>query len=324
MPRIPVSQLRINSELRNQSFLLREKRISTTRTGGTMLRVTLADRTGSIPGIMFDVPAGMFDQLQEGRGVEASGRVSEYRDQTQLTLERIVPTELSNPADFLPVAQRPLDEMEEELDAIIAGIEQPALSALLSAVFDDEETRKAFTTSPAAKYNHHACVGGLLEHTLSVARLVLTALTLHPQIDRDLAMTAALLHDLGKIDSYDPITFELTDQGTLWGHLYCGAARIERAITALPSFPDDLKLRLLHASLAHHGRMEYGSPVLPMTLEAIVVFQADQMDSSAQGAVDHYERSADVGGAYTDRSFMHDTKLFRGAREAPPSQKRLW
>jgi len=327
MPRIPVAQLKLNMALSRQPFLLREKSSTTTRTGSAMLRIVLADRTGTIAGVFFDVPGNVADSLTVGQGVEVTGRVSEFKGQLQINIERIVPARLGNPEEFLPVAKRPMGEMVEEFEALRADIRDADLSRLLGAIFDDKATYEAFVRAPAAKVNHHACVGGLLEHTLSVARLVLTACDLYPELHRDLVLTAALLHDLGKIRAYDPLTFDLTEEGSLLTHLYCGAALVERAIDTLPGFDPTLRMRVLHALLSHHGRLENGSPVLPMSLEAIVLHFADNLDADARGALDHLQRSEGDGGVFTEYSTMHETRLYRGSQDSlsssPPRQQSL-
>ncbi len=325
MPRIPIAQLRLNTTVRQQSYLLRELTLSTTRSGSYMLHVTLADKTGSIPGVFFDASPGLADNLTVGQGVEVAGRVSEYRGRLQLNLERIVPSELVDLAEYLPMARRPLPEMERELQEVIASIQHPDLSALLRVLLD-ENTLQTFTRAPAAKYNHHACVGGLVEHTLDVIHVVLTGCAAYPELNRDLVVTAALLHDLGKVDAYNPITFELTEEGLLWGHLYRSASRVEAAIALQPEFDPELRLRLVHAILAHHGLLEHGSPVLPMTPEAILLHNADKLDGDLRGAIDHLERAVDEANAFTERSFMHETRLYRGTQEDTPplGQASLW
>lgn len=329
MARISVAQLRVNMSLRKAPFLLREKSTLMTRTGSPMLRVVLADRTGAMNGVMFDVGAHIPDSLVVGGGVEVTGRVSEYREQTQITLDRITPVEITDPSEYLPVASRDLDEMEMELDALIAGVEQPDLARLLAAVFDDPAIRKAFVEAPAAKTNHHACMGGLMEHSLAVARLVVTATGLYPELDSDLALTAALLHDIGKIRAYDRLSFAMTPEGALWGHLSVGAAMVQQIIDGMEGFDPDLRLRLIHIILSHHGKRDAGSPVVPMTLEAIVVHHADHLDGDAQGAIDLYARAQSEGETFTDFSFMHDTRLFKGNGDTHPggsgvAQGSLW
>ncbi len=279
-----------------------------------MLRVVLADNTGTIAGILFDAPTSVTEALNVGSGVEVSGRVGEFKDQLQISLERIVPVTIENLTEFLPAAQRPQAEMLAELDALLADISNPHLSRLLTLLLDDVNLRHLFILAPASKVNHHACVGGLLEHTLSVSRLVVTACDLYPSLDRDLAITVALLHDIGKVRAYNPMTFGFTEEGALWSHLYIGAAMVEQAIANCPGFPPELRLRIVHAILAHHGKLENGSPVLPMTLEAIVLHYADNLDGDARGAIDHLQRDEGSPGAFTERSLMHDTKLYRGER----------
>lgn len=325
MPRVPAAQLRYNMTLRKQLFLLRDKTTSATRSGSPMMRVTLADRTGSVPGVFFDVPGHVVEALEVGRGVEVSGRIGEYKGLLQINIEQIGPAELPDLAAFLPTAGRPIEEMVGEFDELRASVADPDLARLLEAVFADEEIYRSFTHAPAAKRHHHACVGGLLQHTLSVTRLVLAAADLYPELNRDLALTAALLHDLGKIRAYDPVSFDLTHEGSLWTHLYIGASWVEHAIGGLEGFDTDLGLRVVHAILAHHGKLEHGSPVRPMTVEALVLHGADDLDAQVQGALDQFARAPDDSEAFTEQSGMHETRLYRGAGEPPPlAQRSLW
>lgn len=322
MPRTPISELRQNMSLRQQRFLLREKSLTTTRLDSPMLHVVLGDSTGSIRGVLFDVPTRTIEALAEGRGVEVTGRVGEFRGQAQINIQSIAPAELVNLTEFLPGARRPLAEMLDEFDALQASVVDPDLSRLLTSLFGDSATLRLFSEAPAAKMFHHACVGGLLEHTLSVARFAVTACDVYPELGRDLVVTAAIVHDLGKMKAYDPITFDLTGEGSLWSHLYMGASMVEHAIDRLPGFDPDLRLRLVHAVLAHHGRLENGSPVVPMTLEAMVLHYADNLDGDARGAIDHLARSEADTSTFTERSFMHDTRLYRGERVSPGPQQR--
>jgi len=321
MPRVPVGQLRLNVTIKRQPFLLREKNVIITRTGNPMLRVLLADRTGSIPGVLFDVPGTIADHLVPGQGVEVSGRVGEFKDQLQINLDEIKPATLANPEDFLPPPRRPLPEMIKEFDDLRSSIHDPDLSRLLSVIFDDPASYRAFTQAPAAKFNHHACVGGLLEHTLNVARLVQSACSIYPEMNRDLGITVALLHDLGKVRAYDPLTFDLTEEGALWSHLYMGASQVEHAIATLAGFDMELRLRVVHAILAHHGKLENGSPVLPMTLEGTVLHYADNLDGDARGHLDQLDRGGGEGDLFSEYSPMHGTRLYRGQQPTGPSSR---
>jgi 3'-5' exoribonuclease len=313
MPRTPVAQLGINMMLRRQPFLLREKSLSTTRSGTDLMRLVLADRSGSIPAVQFDASSYLYESLATGQGVEVSGRVEEFRGSLQIKIEQIFAAELGDLGEYLPVAFRPIEEMEQELAGLLASVRRPDLQRLLKATLGDAETYAAFVRAPAAKFYHHACLGGLLEHTLGVARLVQAASHLYPEMDRDLALTLALLHDLGKIRAYDALSFDLTEEGNLWGHLYITASLVERAIDGLDGFDPELGRLVVHGLLAHHGRREHGSPVVPMTIEAIVTHHADALDADARGAIDHLSRADLETEAFTGWSDMHETRLYRGA-----------
>lgn len=312
MQRTTVAQLRLNVRVRKQPFLLQDHTVRTVRDDVNLLLVTLGDRTGSIGGAYYDAPDYVIESLRNARGVVVTGRVNEHRGRLQVNIEHIEPTELASLEEYLPTAKRPMEEMKDELDGLLASVEDPDLSRLLSAIFDDKATYEAFTRAPAAKRYHHACHGGLLEHTLSVARLVLAAGDLYPEMDRDMAVTVALLHDIGKMPGYDPITFEFTEEGQLLGHLSMGVLLVSRAIDSLPDFPERLRLQVLHAILAHHGFEERGSPVRPMTLEAMVLHNADTLDGNVRGAIDHLGRADPSAGPFTDLSPMHDVRLYRG------------
>ncbi len=313
MPRIPIAQLGLHTTLRKQAFLLRERSLNTTRSGTALLRVTLGDRTGSLPGVMFDASPYLYESLEVGQGVEVTGRVEEFRGSLQIKLEHLAPTELVALDEYLPTAQRPMDEMRAELDGVIHTVRHPDLRRLLDAILGDKEIYKSFTQAPAAKSYHHACLGGLLEHTLAVVRIVLAAHSLYPEMDHDVALTVALLHDLGKITAYDQISFDLTKEGSLWSHLYMSASMVEQAIDKLEGFDPELRLRVVHGILGHHGRLEYGSPVVPMTVEAMVIHHADALDADARGAIDQYARGEGEAEAFTEYSNMHATRLYRGA-----------
>lgn len=316
MPRTLVEGLQPGSAVSKQQFLLRDKSLTATRSGASLLRIVLGDRTGSIPGIWFDAPARLFQDLVIGKGVEVTGKVEEYRDALQIRLERVTVTELTDLTDFLPSARRPIGEMQRELDALIDSVQQPELNRLLMNLLGHgASARVAFREAPAAKKLHHACRGGLLEHTLSVARLAEAACAAHAELNRDMVVTLAVLHDLGKLRAYDPTTFELTDEGALWGHLYISASMVEAALASMVGFDPQLRLRIVHGILAHHGKLEHGSPVLPMTPEAMAVHHADAMDADLQGAAEAFSRPDAQSGAYTGFSQMHETRLYRGVGE---------
>jgi 3'-5' exoribonuclease len=222
----------------------------------------------------------------------------------------------------LPTAKRDLEEMHTELTRVREGVENRYLSRLLDHVFSDEEFYARFSKAPAAKKYHHACIGGLLEHTLSVVRLCSFVADEHPEIDRHLLVTSAILHDVGKTTAYTagPV-LDLTDEGRLVEHVVGGALIVQSAIDSIEGFPKDLRNRLLHAILAHHGALERGSPVVPKTLEAVAVHHADWLDGSVRGFIDAVESEPVSEDGWTRFARMFGTQLYRGSVEPPEDEE---
>ncbi|MBN1583561.1 MAG: HD domain-containing protein [Anaerolineae bacterium] len=321
MSRLTVADLRLNTQLDKAPFLLASMNQATDRNGDSYLKLTLRDNTGDIPALYWRVPSSVVEQLAAGSGAAVSGRVTEYRGKKQISLTGIFPCTLSNPEDFVPMARRPQQEMFDELQRLISSIKNPYLRQLLKAVLADADFQKRFLLATAAKTYHHACIGGLLEHSLDVVRQVVLIAQRYPEIDRDLAATVALLHDIGKVDSYSSRgDFEMTDEGKLLGHIYMGTARVERAMDNIENFPQELRLRVLHALLAHHGEKQKGSPVIPCTPEAIVLHYADNLDGDLRGWFDYVSSEGSPETGWTSRSNMHDTALFVGYQDEPQNE----
>jgi 3'-5' exoribonuclease len=316
MTRMNVADLEEGMRLQKATFLLATAEEARDRNNTAYLRMTLRDRSGDLQGRFWRVPEGVLDRLTVGKGVAVSGRVEEYKGTLQVSVKSIENCELEELGAFMPTARRAQEELVEELQRLISSIKNPWLKQLLKEVLGDSEFQRAFILAPAAKRYHHACVGGLLEHSLDVARQVVFVSRRYPELDRDLGATVALLHDVGKVDSYEREgSFDFTDAGQLLGHIYMGAARVEAAVERIDGFPDELRMRVVHAILAHHGDRVKGSPVTPRTPEAIVVHYADNLDGSLRGWVDHVSREQTVDSAWTSRSGMHDSSLYIGAPE---------
>lgn len=313
MTRLSVKDLHAGAQLDKAPFLLAAMLQATDRNGDSYLKLTLRDKTGDIEARYWRVPADVVQTLIEGQGVAVSGHVAEYRGTSQVNLSAICACELEDMADFMPIARRSQEDMVDELQRLVKSIKNPHLRQLLKEVLGEPIFQARFFQAPAAKTYHHACVGGLLEHSLDVARQVIFCCSRYPEIDRDLAATAALLHDVGKVESYvQHGTFDFTDAGRLLSHVYIGAALVERAIGQIEDFPLELRLRVLHAILAHHGTLEKGSPVTPRTPEAIVIHYADNLDAALRGWVDHVNRESPNGVSWTLWSNMHEGELYIG------------
>jgi 3'-5' exoribonuclease len=215
------------------------------------------------------------------------GAVSSYNGRLQLKLDKVrfaPDAEVGDFSRFFPVSVRPVSEMLQEMDGIIAAVKDPWVRSLLTALFvGDPALREAFAKAPAAKSMHHVYLGGLLEHTLSILGMALRACEHYPDLNRDLVVAGVFLHDVGKTAelSYQR-SFGYTDAGNLLGHISIEAEWINREVGKIPGFPEELRLQILHIVLSHHGRLEYGSPVLPKTPEALLVHYLDDLDGKLE------------------------------------------
>jgi len=316
-----VTDLRDGTRLRGEVFVLLEKQLAQTKEGSLYLKAALGDRTGRVEARYWDVPAQLYSSLEVGTGVQVDGFVTSYPPESgelQIHIDSITSIALEDLQEFLPHAKRPLTDMVEELNQLVREVTNPHLLALLDVLLSEQSFRDIFFKAPAAKMYHHACVGGLLEHSLAVTNLCQYLCDQHPQLNRHLLLTAALLHDVGKAFAYESTPgFNLTDEGRLVGHVVQGALMVSEAIAGVKGFPSGLRVALLHAVLAHHGAHERGSPVTPKTLEALALHHADWLDGDLRGFMDHMETEPVTESEWTRYSRMFRTELYRGflARE---------
>jgi 3'-5' exoribonuclease len=262
----------------------------TTRTGSEYLELKLSDASGELKGFLWDLKAieGDFDAIVPDVFVKLKGRVEEFQGRKQLRVDKIrfaPDAEVGDLSRFFPVSRRDLGEMLQELDGLVASLRDPWLRKLMEALLiHDAARREAFAKAPAAKSLHHVYLGGLLEHTLSVAGMAGRACEHYRGLNRDLVLCGILLHDLGKTAelSYQR-SFGYTDAGNLLGHITLETQWVNREIERIQNFPEELRLQILHILLAHHGKLEYGSPVLPKTPEALLVHYLDDLDGKLEG-----------------------------------------
>ncbi len=307
-----IRALRPGMRLANAVYLLEEKQVRTTKKGNPYLSARLRDATGRITAQFWDVPAGIVERLVAGQGVTVSGEVTAYQEQVQIRLDTIQPCPI-DPGAFLPSSERSAIEMGEELDGYVAQVADPWLQQLLRRIFTDPRFRLFFLRAPGAKEYHHACLGGLAEHSLGVAAFVHLAVSHYPGLSVDLLLSGALLHDIGKVEAYQWETgLGLTDEGQLLDHIFMGAQRVAREIDDLPGFPQELRRNLLHLILSHHGEEAFGSPVRPKTMEAVALHLLDLLDARLRGFQDHLQRQASPEGTWTEWSKMFGTALYRG------------
>ncbi len=270
-------------------LLAQEAAYKVSTRGSEYLELKLADASGDLKAFLWDVRAveGDPDAVRADVFVKVKGRVEAYNGRAQLRLDKVrfaADTEIEDFGRFFPTSRRPVDGMLAELDGLIAGVADPWIRQLLEAVFvSDAERRAAFAKAPAAKSLHHVFLGGLLEHTLSVAAMARLACSHYRDLNRDLVLAGVLLHDVGKtVELSYQRSFGYTDAGNLVGHISMEAEWINRAADGIQGFPQELRLQLLHIVLSHHGKLEFGSPVLPKTPEALLVHYLDDLDGKLE------------------------------------------
>ncbi len=269
-------------------FLVREKEIRTSpRTGKSWLQLELADRTGTISAKMWDNFTELVATFEQDDVIQIRGRIKLYNGQKELTLEQIIPTaereyELG---DFLPHTKCNIDELYATLRGAIAAVKNPWLKRLLTEVVEDPAIAPRIKRAPAAMTMHHAYIGGLLEHVVSLIGLASALAAHYPELDSDLLLAGVVLHDIGKVDELRYTRgIDYSDEGRLLGHISIGAGMVRDKIKGIPGFPAPLATLVQHLILSHHGSYEFGSPSLPQFPEAVALHFIDDLDSK-MGAV---------------------------------------
>ena len=267
-------------------YLCKHKTSAVTKNGKNYWSVTLQDKTGTIDAKVWEPNGAGIEDFDDMDYIDVVGDVSSFNGALQVSIKRarIVGETEYNPADYLPVSERNIDEMYGEILAMIDKTSNEHLKKLLKAFFvEDEAFIKRFKYSSAAKSVHHGFIGGLVEHSLSVAKICEFFAAHYDVINRDLIVTAALLHDIGKIKEIDPFPAnDYSDDGNLLGHIVMGAIMVDEKIKSIPDFPHVLASEVKHCILSHHGEYEYGSPKKPAIIEAVALNFADNVDAKVE------------------------------------------
>ncbi len=266
-------------------LLVRKSEIRITKNGKEYLSLELGDKTTTAAAnIWDDNPAfkSFRNSLNTGEVVKVKGSIDEYQGATQIKIDSIRLSKQSeniSPSDFLPKSSRQLSEMLEEFRQRMQKISNEKISNLLNAVFNEERLSK-YASAPAGKMWHHAYISGLIEHTLEIIKICDLMCDIHPELNRDLLIAGAMLHDFGKIEelTFDS-TFDYTDRGKLLGHIVIASLIVNDEINKIMNFPDELKNNILHLILSHQGKLEHASPVVPKTIEAITLYHADELSA---------------------------------------------
>jgi 3'-5' exoribonuclease len=282
-------------------FLVLSRQLRTTQSNKPYLNLILCDKTGQLEARAWE-PADprMAKDFERGDVVKVRGCITRFNDRLQVKVEQLrkaQPHEVEK-ADLMPATSYDVESLWRQLLSFVESFTDPHLKLLLSTILADPQIAVAYREAPAAKQLHHAWLGGLLEHVISLLRLADRVAPHYPILHRDLLLTGVILHDIGKLRelSWD-IGFDYTVEGVLLGHIQIGAALTERTIDSLPDFPRKLRMLVLHMILSHHGKLEFGSPKLPMIPESLVLNFLDDLDAKMQAMQSEFERSVREGRA---------------------------
>ncbi|MFA5515710.1 MAG: HD domain-containing protein [Desulfuromonadales bacterium] len=315
MKKIFVDEIRERNWVDSQ-FLVRDKIMAMAKNGKPYMTLKLVDRTGEVEGRIWDRVDEFADRFERDDFLRVQGKASVYLGKMQLIIQDVAKVAEADVvlADYLPVSRRSAADLTGELREKVASLQSGPLRQLMDCFLADAEFLQRYSTAPAAKSMHHVYLGGLLEHSLAVAALADDVCRRYPDLDRDLIVCGALLHDIGKIAELTYArTFDYSDEGKLIGHIVMGVEMIEETIRQIPDFPRDLKIMLKHLLLSHHGQYEYGSPKRPKTLEAVILNYLDDLDSKINGVRTHIDKEPDSASTWTSYHRLYDRYFFKGA-----------
>ena len=314
-----IADLQAGQRLEDEIYLIIQKDLRTTSNGSLYIHAVLADQSGQLVARMWNASREIFDSMPESGLMYLTGRVETYKGKPQFIIDgvRKVEEDKFDPAEFLPSTPRDVEEMWQRVKEILRDIKNPDLLALVARFVKDQEFVTAFKRAPAARTNHHAYLGGLLEHTLNLLELAVLVLPRYPDVSADLVLTGVFLHDAGKTAELSYTTsFAYTNEGQLVGHIVQTAIWVAQKARELEAegdrpFPADLLAALQHVIVAHHGRYEFGSPRLPATAEAIMVHYLDNLDAKLAMIFEAIESDVDEASDWTNWIPALETRVFK-------------
>jgi 3'-5' exoribonuclease len=309
------------------SFVVVSKQVKPKKTGDPYLALTLGDRTGQIEAKMWDNVEDALDAFEQDDFLKVKGLINKYKNRFQLTihkLRRLGESEIDF-SDYLPKTTKDIDELWQTLTDFVASFQNPHLKSLIQGFMADPEIAQAYRNAPAAKTLHHAYIGGLLDHVVSLFRSCDLVCRNYPQVNRDLVLAGAFLHDIGKIHelTYNR-SFTYTTRGQLLGHMIIELEMLQAKLSLVPDFPPELKTLLEHLIISHHGQYEFGSPKLPMFPEALLLHYMDDLDSKMESMRALFEREVEQENPWTNynpslgRPLLNTAK-FLAPKAAPPA-----
>ena len=315
---------RFENKVVTSSFVVISKQVKPKKTGEPYLALTLGDRCGQIEAKMWDNVEDAIGAFEQEDFLKIKGLLNKYKNRFQLTihkLRRLGDSEVDF-ADYLPKTTKNIDELWLTLGEFVSTFQNPHLKTLVQSLMSDPEIATGYRCAPAAKSLHHAYIGGLLDHVVSLCRSCDLVSRNYPQINRDLLLTGVFLHDIGKIyELAYTRSFSYTSRGQLLGHMVIELEMVHAKIAQIPNFPDELKTLLEHLIISHHGQYEFGSPKLPMFPEALMLHYLDDLDSKMESMRAHFEREAEAGSSWTTynpslgRMLLNTSKFLKGEKE---------
>src|ERR1700722_3651459 len=279
-------------------FVLSSLQVRDKKQGGQFLALTVSDKTGSLEARMWDDVDEALASCSEGCYVKVQGDISKYQGKFQITPKKLGLEAESgiNAADYQASTKCDVEEMWAELRGYVEAFKNEDLKRLVFFFLDDAEIGPAFKAAPAAKRLHHAWLGGLLEHVLTLVRVCLATVPFYPEVDADLLVTGAILHDVGKVRELEwKSSFSYTLEGQMIGHISIAQGMLREKVQALAPFPEKLRVLVEHMILSHHGKYEFGSPKLPMTPEAILLSALDDLEAKMQAMRNEFAAAAASG-----------------------------
>jgi 3'-5' exoribonuclease len=319
---------RFENKIIVSNFVVISKQVKPKKTGEPYLALTLGDRCGQIEAKMWDNVEDAIDAFEQEDFLKIKGLLNKYKNRFQLTIHKLRKLGDSEVdfGDYLPKTTKNTDELWHTLEEFVASFQDANLRALVESFMADPEIAAAYRNAPAAKSLHHAYIGGLLDHVVSLFRSCDLVSRNYPLINRDLLLTGAFLHDIGKVHELNYTrSFSYTDRGQLLGHMIIELEMLQAKIALLPGFPGELKTLLEHLIISHHGQYEFGSPKLPMFPEALMLHYLDDLDSKMESMRAHFEREAENDSSWTSynaslgRTLLNTAKLLNKEETAAPS-----
>lgn len=303
----------------DELFVLSRKNLSQKKDGNNYLTLAFSDKTGSIKGVLWDHVDEIATRVNTGDFVRARGTISEYRGELQFVVKDLapIPARDIDPSDFMPATRHDVSKMFEQLVQLTASMKNAHLRMLFEQFWNDQQFVEMFRNAPAAKKMHHAFIGGLLEHTLSMAMLADKIAGHYRDVDRDLLMTGIILHDIGKVKEFAYQTsIDYSDEGRLISHIVIAVQMVEGKIARLDDFPEETAMLIKHMIVSHHGEREFGSPEPPKTLEAVLLHYIDEMDSKVNGIRDYI--AADTSEEnWTAYHRLYGRHFYKGRKHGP-------